>query len=101
MTRQSRTDLLTTVETYNLDDACRVIGKAFSEPPYLVGTAADGSAGTYRDVDVRLILDDARVRGGLPGPGAVGVLCLAIGAYLSERTGLPIDFQIESHDRGE
>ena len=46
MTRQSRTDLLTNVEMYNLDDACQFIGKAFSEPPYLVGTAADGSAGT-------------------------------------------------------
>ena len=26
----------------------------------------------------------------------MGVLCLAISAYLSERTGLPIDFQIQS-----
>ena len=95
MTRQSRTDLLTNVEMYNLDDACQFIGKAFSEPPYLVGTAADGSAGTYRDVDVRLILDDDEFAEVCPTLARWEVLCLAIGAYLSERSGLPVDFQIQ------
>jgi hypothetical protein len=95
VTRQSRTDLLTTVEMYNLDAACSVIGKAFSEPPYLVGTAADGAAGRYRDVDVRLILDDDEFAEVCPTRARWEVLCLAIGAYLGERTGLPIDFQIQ------
>ena len=92
---RTRTDLLTTVEMYNLDAACSVIGKAFREPPYLVGTAADGTAGTYRDVDVRLILDDDEFAEVCPTLARWEVLCLAISAYLRERSGLPVDFQIQ------
>jgi hypothetical protein len=90
-----RTDLLTTVEMYNLDVACRVIHKAFGDPPYLVGTAADGSAATYRDVDVRLMLDDNDFAAACPTRARWELLCLAISAYLSERTGLPVDFQVQ------
>jgi hypothetical protein len=59
VTTKQRTDLLTTVELYNLDAACRLISRAFrGGPPYLVGTAGLGDADSYRDVDVRLMLDD-------------------------------------------
>lgn len=96
MTTKPRTDLLTTVELYNLDAACRIISRAFDGgPPYLVGTAADGTASTYRDVDVRLMLDDDEFAAVCPTQARWEALCLAFGAYLRERTGLPIDFQIQ------
>lgn len=96
MTTKPRTDLLTTTELYNLDAACRLISRAFNGgPPYLVGTAADGSADRYRDVDVRLMLDDEEFAEVCPTRARWELLCLAIGAYLGERTGLPVDFQIQ------
>jgi hypothetical protein len=95
MTRP-RTDLLTTVEMYNLDAACRLISRSFDGgPPYLVGTAGSGDATAYRDVDVRLMLDDEEFAAACPTRARWELLCLAIGAYLSERTGLPVDFQIQ------
>ena len=99
MTTKPRTDLLTTTELYNLDAACQIISRAFGGgPPYLVGTAGMGDAETYRDVDVRLMLDDAEFAAVCPTRARWELLCLAIGAYLSERTGLPIDFQIQRAD---
>ena len=96
MTTKPRTDLLTTVELYNLDAACRLISRAFDGgPPYLVGTAADGSADSYRDVDVRLMLDDEEFAAVCPTLARWELLCLAFSAYLRERTGLPVDFQIQ------
>jgi hypothetical protein len=92
---KARTDLLTTVEMYHLDVACRIIRKAFGHPAYLVGTAGVGGAATYRDVDVRLMLDDAEFAAVCPTRERWEALCLAFGAYLSERTGLPIDFQVQ------
>ena len=58
MAAKNRTDLLTTTEMFHLDQACQLITKAFGgECPYLVGTAGLGGASSYRDVDVRLMLD--------------------------------------------
>ena len=91
-----RTDLLTTVEMHNLDTACRLISRAFDGgPPYLVGTAGLGGAENYRDVDVRLMLDDDEFAAVCPTQARWELLCLTISAYLRERTGLPIDFQIQ------
>lgn len=96
MSTKTRTDLLTTVELYNLDVACQIIRKAFGRPPYLVGTAGVGGADTYRDVDVRLMLDDEEFAEVCPSRARWELLCLAISAYLRERTGLPVDFQVQS-----
>lgn len=95
-----RTDLLTTVELYKLDIACRAIRKAFGHPPYLVGSAGPAnlvatSPGTYRDVDVRLMLDDGEFAAVCPTRARWELLCLAVSAYLREWTGLPIDFQVQ------
>lgn len=96
MTTKPRTDLLTTTELYNLDAACRVISKAFKGgPPYLVGTAGIGNAERYRDVDVRLMLDDEEFAEACPTRERWELLCVAIGAYLAERSWLPVDFQIQ------
>jgi hypothetical protein len=91
-----RTDLLTTAEMHNLDVACRPINRAFEGgPPYLVGTAGLGGAASYRDVDVRLILDDDEFAAVCPTRARWELLCMAISTYLRERTGLPVDFQIQ------
>lgn len=96
MTAKQRTDLLTTTQMYNLDAACRIISRAFDGgPPCLVGTAGLGGAESYRDVDVRLMLDDAEFAAACPSRERWELLCLAISAYLSERSGLPVDFQIQ------
>ena len=93
---KQRTDLLTTAEMYNLDAACRLISRAFDGgPPYLVGTAGMGGAESYRDVDVRLMLDDEEFAAVCPTQARWELLCAAVSAYLSERTGLPVDFQIQ------
>jgi hypothetical protein len=92
-----RSSLLTTTELYHLDQACRVISRAFGgEHPYLVGTAGVGDSGGYRDVDVRLMLDDEEFAAACPTRERWELLCLSIGAYLASRTGLPVDFQIQS-----
>lgn len=96
MTSKPRTDLLTTTELYQLDQACQLIREAFKGgPPYLVGSAGMGGADSYRDVDVRLMLDDEEFAAACPTRERWELLCLAIGAYLSQRTGLPIDFQVQ------
>ncbi len=77
---------------------------AFGHPPYLVGSAATSKQ--WRDVDVRLILDDAEYEAielGDPNyphqNGKWVSLCLAYSALGKAMTGLPIDFQIQEQTR--
>jgi hypothetical protein len=86
---------LSTTEIYELDRACVAIKRAFGQHPYLVGTAGFGERTAYRDVDVRLMLDDGKFAAVCPNRERWELLCLAISAYLSGRTGLPVDFQIQ------
>lgn len=96
MTAKSRTGLLTTTQMYHLDQACQMVTRAFGgECPYLVGTAGIGGADSYRDVDVRLMLGDEEFAAVCPTRERWELLSLSIGAYLSERSGLPIDFQVQ------
>ncbi len=90
-----RSDPLTTHDIYNLDAACNLIDAAFG-PPYLVGSMGIGGVGTGRDVDVRLILDDEEFDA-IFGTNRKRweLLSVAIGDYLRQRTGLPVDFQIQ------
>ena len=41
------------------------------------------------------MLDDGEFAGACPTRARWELLCLAISAYLSERTGLPVDFQVQ------
>lgn len=75
---------------------------AFGTPPYLVGSALDGKE--WRDVDIRLILDDDAYAAMGFGDGSPSqalhngkwvALCLAFSALGKQMTGLPIDFQIQ------
>ena len=109
MSTKRKSDHLTTVEMYHLDEACQLITAAFNGgPPYIVGTAlasrppfqqkAEGftSGRPYRDVDVRLILDDEEFAKVCPTRARWELLCLSISVWLSQRTGLPVDFQIQN-----
>ncbi len=83
-----------------LDDFGALVWAAFGTPPYLVGSAL--KCKQWRDVDVRLILDDAeyeRLGLGEPAHGQHNAkwtsLVLAYSALGKQMTGLPIDFQIQ------
>lgn len=78
------------------------IADAFGDIPYHVGSSATQKTG-WRDVDVRLILDDDRFDALFPGFQAANhidawwaLLCAALSELGRARTGLPIDFQIQS-----
>lgn len=82
-------------QIWRLDEACRPIRQTFHAPPYLVGTALTGK--TYRDVDVRLILEDEPydALADQLGPDGMAFLGIAFGEYLAARTELPVDFQLQ------
>jgi hypothetical protein len=92
MTRKTQ---LTPQQLFSLDLACQPIRQAFDAMPYLVGTVTERRG--WRDVDVRLILDDKqynRMSKAL-GAQAITFLGFAISTYLRDATGLPIDFQFQ------
>lgn len=83
-----------------LDEFGSQVWAMFGHPPYLVGSALKGKV--WRDVDVRLMLDDetyASMGLGAPNDSHQNEkwvsLCLAYSALGKAMTGLPIDFQIQ------
>lgn len=89
---------------YNLNQACVLLNQAFGGfGCYLVGSALERR--DFRDVDVRLILEDAEYarlfrspEGGWLDP-FWSLLCTTISAWLSQQSGLPIDFQIQQQTK--
>ncbi len=86
--------------TLKLNEFGSQVWHAFGEPPYLVGSAMRSKK--WRDVDVRLILDDktyAKMKLGDPKDphrnGKWVALCWAFSELGRSMTGLPIDFQIQ------
>lgn len=98
-----RPHYLTQLNWYNLNIACETVYRAFDSMPYLVGSALTKS--DYRDVDIRVILDDVAFGRLFPlqPPNPVGkcndnaweFICNATSEWLRARTGLPVDFQIQ------
>ena len=94
---------------FALEMACKHLMDAFDEPEghvgiYLVGSALERA--DWRDVDVRMMLDDATFARMFPkallGHGAAWefdtrwtLMTLSISTWLREQTGLPIDFQFQ------
>jgi hypothetical protein len=83
-----------------LDNFGAMVWDALGGPPYHVGSSLMGK--TWRDVDVRLMLDDEQYSAmelgdpERPHQNAKWVaLTLAFAALGREMTGLPIDFQIQ------
>lgn len=80
---------------HRLNWACVPVYEAFGNPPYLVGSAL--TRPDYRDVDLRLILDDDRcIELFRDSPRLQLFLGCAISDWLARMTGLPVDFQIQS-----
>jgi hypothetical protein len=87
-----RVSYLSVSQFHALDLACTRIREAFKSPPYLVGSVMERP--DFRDVDVRLMLDDEEYAK-LPRDQWT-VFGLAVSAWLSAFTGgLPIDFQFQ------
>jgi hypothetical protein len=91
---------------HRLNWACVPIRRAFKEPPYLVGSVL--TRPDFRDIDIRLILNDDVVERilagpfgvhGSPEPGAVRLLLnIALSDLIAKAANAPapIDFQIQS-----
>ncbi len=99
--RTRRLNYLGPAAMLRLDVACAAVFDAFGAPPYLVGSVLERP--DYRDVDVRLIIDDARYEQMFPNtttdPSMRHLALLinsALSDWLAHATGLPIDFQIQS-----
>lgn len=94
MAGSPRKSYLSTAEFARLNDACVPVTAAFGSPPYLVGSATENPG--YRDVDLRVILTDEEFDRIFGGQVLLwSLVCLAIGHYLRDVTGLPIDFQVQ------
>jgi hypothetical protein len=85
-----------------LEQFGRVIYEAFGEWPYHVGSSMPGKGPGWRDVDVRLMLDDeAYEHMGFGDPARSHdnakwcAFTLAFSELGKRMTGLPIDFQIQ------
>lgn len=99
---------------FKLELACQHISRAFGGfGIYLVGSVLERP--DWRDVDLRMILADEEFAALFPDAGQHWefdarwlVMTVAISAWLSEQTGLPVDFQFqtqthanERHGRGK
>lgn len=83
-----------------LNQACRVITEAYGCNLYLVGSALERR--DFRDVDLRLILADEDFARMFPGLGngwrydaRWSLFCSSVSLYLSQASGLPVDFQVQ------
>ena len=87
-------------QAFDLNQACLPIAHAFGHCVYLVGSALKRR--DYRDVDVRVLLQDEAYDRLFPGITEAqqhhplwSVLCASISLWLSQHSGLPVDFQIQ------
>ncbi len=102
MSEKKRANWLPAPAFFNLNQACRVLTEAFGHHVYLVGSSL--ARRDHRDVDVRCILPDEEFDRLFPNQADMtrhdltafwSLLCVAVSEWLSNRTGLPIDFQIQ------
>lgn len=103
--RGDRSNYLPAPHFFLLNHACCIVNDAFDGLCcYLVGSCL--LRRDYRDVDVRVILDDEHFDRLFPGAtcGAShapqrhplwSLMCTSIALMLKDQTGLPIDFQIQ------
>lgn len=100
MVGMSRATYLSTNDFFNLNVACGMLNQAFGHNNYLVGSALHKS--DYRDVDIRCILSDEAFDllfpDAMPRPeqnAKWALVCNSLSKWLSDRTALPVDFQIQ------
>jgi hypothetical protein len=91
---KNRASMLTVAQMFRLNAACKVITETFDgRPPYLVGSALTDR--DYRDVDVRMMLDDDMFAAMFGNPRWLALANAAMSEWLVQSTGLPIDFQFQ------
>ena len=93
-------------EFYHLNLLCRSVWEAFDDLGggiYLVGSAL--TRRDHRDVDIRAIIDDDKYAAMFPASAGLSnpqndarwsLVCASISEWLSTRSGLKIDFQIQA-----
>lgn len=98
-----RFNYLTVTENASLKLAAEPIDRAFPGSVGIYHVGSSLSRADYRDVDVRLILRNEefeRLFGtGDKHPATLDLwflICWAISEWMQKRTGLPVDFQIQS-----
>ena len=85
---------LTTAEFARLNFACLPINEAFPHRTFLVGSVTETR--DFRDVDIRVVLDDDKFDELFKGkPFIWSLFCLGITELLCKSTGLSVDFQIQ------
>ena len=92
MPERPRATYLSPPDLYRLDAACVPLREAFGTP-YLVGSVLRRR--DFRDVDVRLLLQDDDFDRQFPSSARLKVLNAAVSALLRDATGLPVDFQFQ------
>ncbi len=88
----SRATWLTTFDLHRLDIAVTPL-RRLCPSIYLVGTVL--TTPDWRDVDVRMIMDDDEFDATFANPLLWEAFCLTSTAWLRSQTGLPIDFQVQ------
>lgn len=97
-----RANFIGAPQFFELNQACEILWRAFGDGSgiYLVGSSIKRR--NFRDVDVRCIMDDddfERLFGKHETAFYLNplwsVMCCSVSLWLSKRTGLPIDFQIQ------
>ncbi len=79
-----------------LDQACVQIAQAFGDYPFQVGSSLERR--DFRDVDVRLILEDSeydRLFKSEQGDALWSLMCQLVSSHLSQVSGLQVDFQVQ------
>lgn len=92
---ERKVSFLTTADFARLNHACLPLVEAFGwGTTYLVGSSLDKD--DYRDIDVRTILKDEDFDAIFSGREFFwSITCLGIATYLSQVSGLPLDYQIQ------
>lgn len=86
---------------FALELACRTVSEAFdSYGCYVVGSVLERP--NWRDVDIRMIMSDGEFKKQFPSAGSYWehdakwlLLTVSISQWMSEQTGLPVDFQFQ------
>jgi hypothetical protein len=93
---ERRASYLSPPDFRRLDWACAPIRNAYRTPPYLVGSVL--TRPDYRDIDIRLILDDDEVERMFPTDSVRLLLNVALSDLIAKAANAPapIDFQIQS-----
>lgn len=87
---RKRMSYLSVDQMRSLDHWCHLLRMSFGEIPFLVGSAI--TRPDYRDVDIRIPLDDGTFD---TFPMDVGDLNMLLSRWGKQMTGLPIDCQVQ------